>query len=126
MATTAAGTPGGAVPGALADLVDRLRARDPPHRPASPEEGMGVLGPVAVAPTDLKPAEWAGQRKATVVLEVLRGRNTSAAVCARHRLSAGLLEAWQRRFLEGAERALDPKAAPESSAASSCAGCTPR
>jgi serine/threonine-protein kinase len=104
-------------PPALADLVDRLRARDPRHRPASAEETIGLLAPFAVAPTELKPADWDGKPKAAVVLEVLRGQGTAAAVCARHGMSAGLLEAWQRRFLEGAERALDPKSASEQSAA---------
>ncbi len=104
-------------PPALAEVADRLRARDPLHRPASAEEVIALLEPFAVAPAEPKPAEWDGKRKAAVVLEVLRGQCTAAAVCARHGMSAGLLEAWQRRFVEGAERALDPKAVSDAAAA---------
>jgi serine/threonine-protein kinase len=104
------------VPEGLAEVVDRLRARSPEERPASAEEVIALLQPFADVPKVEKPADWDGKRKAAVVLEVLRGRSTPAAACARHGLTAAELQAWQRRFLEAAERALDPKAAAEANA----------
>src|SRR5207244_3871541 len=38
------------VPEVLAEIVDRLRARDPEKRPASAEEVIDLLQPFAVAP----------------------------------------------------------------------------
>jgi transposase-like protein len=99
------------VPEVLAEIVDQLRARDPEERPASAEEVIDLLQPFAVAPVARKPCEWDGKRKAAVVLEVLRGKSTAAAVCAQYGLAAAVLQGWQRRFLEAGERALDPKAA---------------
>jgi serine/threonine-protein kinase len=104
------------VPEALADVVDRLRARDPRERPTCTEDAIALLEPFAAAPTPVKPSEWDGKRKAALVLEVLRGQSKAEVVCSRHGLSAAELEAWQRRFLEAGERALDPNAAPDRAA----------
>jgi serine/threonine protein kinase len=101
------------VPEALAEVVDRLRARDPEERPANAEEVIALLQPFAEAPAADKPCDWDGKRKAAAVLEVLRGKRTAAAVCTRYGLAAAVLAGWRRRFLEAGERALDPKAAPE-------------
>ena len=105
------------VPAELAAVVDRLRARDPDARPGSAEEVIALLEPFAAMPKVETPADWDGQRKAAVVLEVLRGQGTPADVCARYGLTAAELEAWQRRFLEAAAQGLDPKAAPDANAA---------
>ena len=70
------------MPEVLAEIVEQLRARDPEERPASAEEVIDLLQPFAVAPVARKPCEWDGKRKAAVVLEVLRGKSTAAAVCA--------------------------------------------
>jgi serine/threonine protein kinase len=105
------------VPEVLAEIVDQLRARDPEKRPASAEEVIDLLQPFAVAPVAAKARVWDARRKAAVVLEVLRGKSTAAAVCAQYGLAAAVLQTWQRRFLEAGERALDPQAASEADVA---------
>jgi serine/threonine-protein kinase len=105
------------VPEVLAEIVDQLRARDPEKRPASAEEVIDLLQSFAVAPVLAKAGAWDARRKAAVVLEVLRGKSTPAAVCAQYGLAAAVLQTWQRRFLEAGERVLDPKAASEAEVA---------
>jgi serine/threonine-protein kinase len=96
-------------PPGLAQLVDRLRSRDPDERPASAEEVLVLLKPFARRTTaDHEPRYWDGRRKAALVLEVLQGRLSRAQACAPYDLSAEEFEQWQRRFLEGAADALDP------------------
>jgi transposase-like protein len=52
--------------------------------------------------------QWTGQRRAAVVLELLQGRTTPEEASRRYGLAAEELVRWQKRFLEGAEQALDP------------------
>jgi serine/threonine protein kinase len=93
------------VPAALAELVDRLRARDPADRPGTAEEVIAVLEPVARRPTPLSPRQLAA-----IVLEVLQGKATTAEAGRRHGLGAGEVERCCRRFVEAGARALDPAA----------------
>jgi serine/threonine-protein kinase len=95
------------VPAGLAAVVDRLRARNPADRPASAEEAIALLKPFAARPADEDPERWSGRRKAALVLEVLQGRTTAAEACRRYGLAAEELEGWRKRFLKGAEQALD-------------------
>jgi serine/threonine protein kinase len=96
------------VPSGLAVIVDRLRARDPAERPANAEEVVVLLEPFARHDAAEEPSHWSGQRRAALVMEVLQGRTTPDDVLRQHGLSADELARWQRRFLEGAEQALDP------------------
>jgi serine/threonine protein kinase len=96
------------VPGELATVVDRLRLRDPERRPAGAAETITQLEPVARKSTPDDPRRWDGRRKAILVLEVLMGKTTPADACTTHGLTIGEFERWRRKFLEGAERALDP------------------
>ncbi len=95
-------------PAGLCAVVDRLRARAPADRPASAEEALALLAPFA---RDVPPEEWDGRRKAALVLEVLAGKTRAADACARHALTADEFERWQRLFLDGAARALEPRPA---------------
>jgi serine/threonine protein kinase len=96
------------VPSGLATIVDRLRARDPAERPASAEEVVVLLEPFARADGGDEPTLWSGQRRAHLVMELLQSRTTPDEVFRRYGLPAEELAGWQRRFLEGAEQALDP------------------
>src|SRR5262249_17895076 len=102
--------PGG--PPGLAAVVDRLRARDPAARPASADEVGALLAPFAGKVPAEEPRQWEGWRKAALVLEVLQGRTSAAAACRRCGLTAAEWGQWQRRFLEGAVRQLEPAAGP--------------
>jgi serine/threonine protein kinase len=93
------------VPAALADLVDRLRARDPADRPSSADEVVAELEPFARRPVPLSPRQLAA-----VVLEVLQGKSTAAEAGRRHGLAADEVERCRQRFVEAGERALDPAA----------------
>jgi len=99
------------VPPALADIVDRLRAREPELRPASAVEVIELLEPFARPAADRDPRFWDGRRKAELVLDVLQGRGTAVEVCTRSGVDHAELERWQRCFLQAAEQALDPAAA---------------
>lgn len=92
-------------PPQLAALVDRLRLRDPEQRPASAQEVLALLEPFArKTPTD-DPARWDAQRKAALVLEVLRGQGRDV-VCSRHGVAPELFDSWHRAFLTAGELAL--------------------
>lgn len=94
-------------PPVVAEVVDRLRSRDPAARPGSAEEVIGALEPF-VHGEIRGPQVWDARRKAMLVLEVLQGKTTAADVCQQHHLPTEEFERWRQRFLEGAERALDP------------------
>jgi serine/threonine protein kinase len=96
------------VPAGLATIVDRLRARDAAERPASAEEVVVLLEPFTHEDDADEPMLWSGQRRAALVMELLRGQLAPEDACERHGLAAEELARWQRRFLEGAEQALDP------------------
>jgi eukaryotic-like serine/threonine-protein kinase len=97
------------VPPALAEIVDRLRARDPASRPANAAEVIELLEPFAHASAD-DPRNWSGQHKAALVLDVLQGRTSAGEVCTQSGLDPEEFEKWQQRFLEAAQQALDPTA----------------
>jgi serine/threonine-protein kinase len=94
-------------PPALAAVVNRLRDRDPAARPAGADEVISLLEPFARAGSAAA-LPWDARRKAALVLEVLQGGTTADEACRRHGLAAEEFERWRLRFLEGAERALDP------------------
>jgi serine/threonine-protein kinase len=99
------------VPAGLAEVVDRLRSRDPVLRPATAEAAIALLEPF-VASGAKEPKPWDARSKAALVLEVLQGKATAEQACAREGLAADEFERWRQRFLEGAERALEGSAGP--------------
>jgi transposase-like protein len=52
---------------------------------------------------------WSNEEKATIVLEMIRGEEALAAICARHRVSATQAYRWQEQFLAGGRAALADK-----------------
>jgi serine/threonine-protein kinase len=98
------------VPAELAVVVDRLRSRDPKDRPASAKETIALLEPFARRQVVDDPRRWDGRQKAALVLEVLQGKTTAAEACTTHGLTLAEFERWRRKFLEGAQQALDPAA----------------
>ena len=54
---------------------------------------------------------WSTEEKATIVLEILHGDETAAAICTRHCVSATQAYRWLDRFLEGGRSALTDKRA---------------
>jgi transposase-like protein len=93
-------------PARLAEVVDRLRNRDPADRPASADEVIARLLPFAGSETLGGPA-WHAQRKAALVKEVLKGKMTAEEACERNGVVPEEFERWRQCFLEGAERALE-------------------
>jgi serine/threonine-protein kinase len=91
-------------PPALAAIVDGLRARNPADRPATAEAVIELLEPFTLDKDD--PMSWDGSRKATLVLDVLRGKTTPEEVEQHWGLPPAELLRWQECFLAGAERAL--------------------
>jgi eukaryotic-like serine/threonine-protein kinase len=98
-------------PGGLAVIVDRLRARNPLHRPATAEEVIQLLQPFAPKAPEAAPVVWDGARKVELVLEVLRGNLTSVEACRRHGIALEEFEKWRHAFLEGGRRAFEADAA---------------
>jgi serine/threonine protein kinase len=94
-------------PVALAAVADRLRARDSAARPATADEVIALLEPFLHYRPD-EPEAWDGPLKASLVLDVLRGQTTAAAVCAQNRIAADEFERWRKRFVEAGARAFDP------------------
>ena len=52
---------------------------------------------------------WSNEEKATIVLELIKGKDSAAAICARHGVSATQAYRWQERFLAGGREALSDK-----------------
>jgi len=52
---------------------------------------------------------WSNEEKVTIILEIVRGNESAAAVCARHGVSATQAYRWLDRFLEGGRRAITDK-----------------
>jgi len=52
---------------------------------------------------------WSTEEKATIVLEILHGDETAAAICTRHCVSATQAYRWFDRFLEAGRGALTDK-----------------
>ena len=49
---------------------------------------------------------WSNEEKATIVLEMIKGDEAIAAICARHGVSATQAYRWQEQFLAGGRAAL--------------------
>jgi serine/threonine protein kinase len=98
------------VPRDLAEIVDRLRARDPLDRPQTADEVIALLEPYRHE----DPHAWDARRKAALVLEVLQGKCTAAEVGDRWGLKPEELQRWQDCFLAGAEQAMAALRKPSS------------
>jgi serine/threonine protein kinase len=99
-------------PGELAVIVDRLRARDPAHRPASVEDVITLLQPFGSAEAKNDPPLWDAVKKANLVLDVLQGRVTAEEACRQHSLAEEEFARWHQSFLEAGRKAFEPTAAP--------------
>jgi serine/threonine protein kinase len=99
-------------PGGLAVIVDRLRARNPAHRPASAEEVIALLEPFTGKEDADDPARWDGAKKVQLVLDVIRGNLSAIEACRKHGLAKVELERWRQSFLEGGRKAFEPPPAP--------------
>jgi transposase len=53
--------------------------------------------------------KWTNEEKVTIVLEMVRGEDSIAAICARHGVSATQAYRWQEQFLAGGRAALADK-----------------
>jgi len=53
--------------------------------------------------------KWSKEEKITVVLEMIRGGDSVAAICARHGVRATQAYRWQEQFLAGGRDALSDK-----------------
>lgn len=53
--------------------------------------------------------KWSNEEKVTIVLEMVRGEDSIAAICARHGVSATQAYRWQEQFLAGGRAALADK-----------------
>lgn len=52
---------------------------------------------------------WSNEEKATIVLELIKGKDSAAAICAHHGVSATQAYRWQEQFLAGGREALSDK-----------------
>jgi len=50
--------------------------------------------------------KWSNEEKVTIVLEMVKGEESVASICARHRVSATQAYRWQEQFLDGGRAAL--------------------
>jgi serine/threonine protein kinase len=94
-------------PEALASVVDTMRSRFPHERPHTAADVITLLKPFANEQTAASPPRWDGRRKAALIMSVLQGDMDLPEAAARNGLNLADLERWRRRFLEGAEQALD-------------------
>ncbi len=53
--------------------------------------------------------KWSNGEKVTIVLEMVRGEESVASICARHGVSATQAYRWQEQFLAGGRAALGDK-----------------
>ncbi len=52
---------------------------------------------------------WTNEEKVTIVLEMIKGEESVAAICTRHGVSATQAYRWQEQFLTGGRTALADK-----------------
>ena len=52
---------------------------------------------------------WSNEEKVTIVLEMVKGEESIAAICARHGVSATQAYRWQEQFMAGGRAALADK-----------------
>ena len=50
--------------------------------------------------------KWSNEEKVTIVLEMIKGVDSVAAICTRHGVSATQAYKWQEQFLSGGRSAL--------------------
>ena len=50
--------------------------------------------------------KWSNEEKVTIVLEMIKGEESVAAICTRHGVSATQAYRWQEQFLAGGRAAL--------------------
>ncbi len=53
--------------------------------------------------------KWSNEEKVTIVLEMVKGEESVASICARHGVSATQAYRWQEQFLDGGRSALADK-----------------
>ena len=53
--------------------------------------------------------KWSNEEKVAIVLEMIKGVDTVASICARHGVSATQAYKWQEQFLSGGRDALSDK-----------------
>ncbi len=53
--------------------------------------------------------KWSNEEKVTIVLEMVKGEESVASICARQRVSATQAYRWQEQFLDGGRTALADK-----------------
>lgn len=53
--------------------------------------------------------KWSKEEKTTVVLEMIRGGDSVAAICSRHGVSTTQAYRWQEQFLAGGRAALSDR-----------------
>ncbi len=53
--------------------------------------------------------KWNNEEKVTIILEMIKGEESAAAICARHGVSATQAYRWQEQFLAGGRAALADK-----------------
>lgn len=53
--------------------------------------------------------KWSSEEKVTIVLEMVKGADSVASICARHGVSATQAYRWQEQFLSGGRLALSDK-----------------
>jgi transposase-like protein len=53
--------------------------------------------------------KWSNEEKVTIVLEMVKGADSIASICARHGVSATQAYRWQEQFLSGGRAALSDK-----------------
>jgi len=50
--------------------------------------------------------KWSNEEKVTIILEMVKGEDSIAAICTRHGVSATQAYRWQEQFLAGGRAAL--------------------
>jgi serine/threonine-protein kinase len=95
------------VPTELARIVDSMRSRLRHERPKTAAEVIKLLKPFIDVQAAASP-RWDARRKASLIRSILQGETDLAEAAARHGLNVADVERWRKRFLEGAEQALDP------------------
>lgn len=57
----------------------------------------------------MKRRVWSNEEKVTIVMEMIKGKESMAAICVRHGVSATQAYHWQEQFLAGGRTALADK-----------------
>jgi serine/threonine protein kinase len=95
------------VPGPVAVMVDRLRARNPALRPATAEEVIAALRPFVRTRMTEAPTHWDASQKASLVLLVLQGSMSSEEACQKNGIAPEEFERWRKCFVDGGRQAFE-------------------